>query len=85
MATVYRAKVGDYLNGGTGVTWQRGTIVWASRLNAMIIPDSAEEVSASEIDDKGCYICPLSGFAMGGVPACGCAHMGPANAPGDHV
>ena len=80
MTTVYRAKVGDYLSGDARVTWQRGTIAWASRLNGMIIPDSAEEVSASEIDDQGCYICPLSGLAMGGAPQCGCARMGQMNA-----
>jgi hypothetical protein len=81
MATVNRAKVGDYLDGGTRVTWQRGTIAWASRLSGMIIPNSAEEVSASEIDDQGCYICPLSSFATGGAPACGCALMEQMNAP----
>jgi hypothetical protein len=80
MATVYRAKVGDYVSGGMCVTWQRGTIAWASRLSGMIIPDSAVEVRASEIDDEGCYICPLSGFGTVGAPLCGCAHMGLVNA-----
>jgi hypothetical protein len=75
MATVYRAKVGDYLGGGTRVTWQRGTIAWASRLSGMIIPNSAKEVSASQIDDQGCYICPLSGVATGGPLACECARL----------
>ena len=75
MATVYRVKVGDYLGGDMLVTWQRGTIAWASRLGGMIIPNSAKEVSASQIDDQGCYICPLSGFATGSALVCGCAYM----------